>query len=178
MPLFWKPHLKPFQNSSQYQRMRCYLWTPMPPFADSVRKRRNDWPLQDTAHSNLYCLINNWKWLYQGSMTSWCLNKICYPVEADGKKIKYAEYYIFRLLFGRCNNISLWVTDFPCGSIPHYRECNFARSTASPWLTPQDLNDLFAGTNVLAKARAPKLRSLIHPWCKNCFEEGVTKPGF
>lgn len=33
-------------------------------------------------------------------MTSWCLNKIRYPVEADGKKIKYAEYYIFRLLFG------------------------------------------------------------------------------
>lgn len=34
-------------------------------------------------------------------MTSWYLNKICYSVEADGKKIKYDEYYIFRLLFGR-----------------------------------------------------------------------------
>jgi len=21
-------------------------------------------------------------------MTSWCLNKLCYPVEADGRKIK------------------------------------------------------------------------------------------
>lgn len=138
MPLFWEPGLKSFQSSSQYQRTSCYLWTPMPPFADSIRKRRNDWPLQDSARSNLHCLINNWKWLYQGSMTSWYLNKICYSVEADGKKIKYDEYYIFRLLFGRWNNISFRVTDFACGSILWYRGNNFARSAASPCLTPQE----------------------------------------
>lgn len=47
-----------------------YFWTSMPHFADSIRKKRNVWVLQDSADSKFHCLINNWKWLYQGSMTS------------------------------------------------------------------------------------------------------------
>lgn len=46
-------------------------------------------------------------------------------------------------------------------------------------LRREDLYNLFAGTNMLAKAEAPKLCSLIHcvnpRCCKHCFKEGVAE---